>query len=519
MPPIQLDRAAEQSLPAQLVAALRGSIDEGAMRPGEPLPATRVVAARLGVSRGTGVTAYEQLIAEGYLASGQGRGTIVNPGLGRVHGTTRVHGDGRVHGARTDAHAATASADAAQSGRSAHPGAGGSPRAPRPGVASSKGPLAPGAPLTDTIERPAWRAAWRDAATHAHETPPVLGSPELRGEIAEHLRRMRGTHRAAEDILVTAGARDGLGLLLTALGTTRGRSLVVGVEDPGYPSLRGVAARHGARVVALQTDAEGLVTDALPRGILDLVIVTPSHQHPVGAALPLRRRRELIAWARDSGAIVVEDDYDSELRYTGTPVPALAALDDPHDGVVVTLGSFSATVTPALAAGYLLAPASLRVHLEPVRAELGNPVSSIVQSALARVLASGEIRRHTARMRRRYAARRGLVTAVLGAVATARVRPMHGGLHAVIEIEPGTAAGRSPAAAGSAEASLVGACQRAGIGAVGLHEYWQRRGVAAGRPGLVIGMGGPDEAAFQRALDELAGLITAAGPTADGAPA
>lgn len=492
MPPIQLDRAAEQSLPAQLVAALRESIDEGAMRPGEPLPATRVVATRLGVSRGTVVSAYEQLIAEGYLASGQGRGTIVNPGLGHVRG---AGGGGR---AQVAAHMATATADAAQPG--------------------SKGPLTPGAPLSDTIERPAWRAAWREAATHAHETPPVLGSPELRGEIAEHLRRMRGTHRAAADILVTAGARDGLGLLLTALGTTRGRSLVVGVEDPGYPSLRGVAARHGARVVALETDAEGLVTDALPRGILDLVIVTPSHQHPVGAALPLRRRRELLAWASDSGAIVVEDDYDSELRYTGTPVPALAALDDPQNGVVVTLGSFSATVTPALAAGYLLAPASLRAHLEPVRSELGNPVSSIVQSALARVLASGEIRRHTARMRRRYATRRGLVAAVLGAVETARVRPMHGGLHAVIEIELGSAAGRGPAASGRAEASLVRACQREGIGAVGLHEYWQRRGGASSQPGLVIGMGGPNEAEFRRALEQLAALLEVARESDRGAP-
>lgn len=504
MPPIQLDRAAELPLPTQLVAALRGAIDAGQMRPGEPLPATRAVASRLGVSRGTVVTAYEQLIAEGYLASGQGRGTVVNPGLGRVRGEP------------SDARLAAAEATGAP--RAPRTGVGTSLAAPRPGAAKPNGPLAPGAPLTDTIERPAWRAAWREAAAHAHETPPMLGSPELRGEIAEHLRRMRGTHRAAGDIIVTAGARDGLGLLLTALGTTRGRGLVVGVEDPGYPSLRGVAARHGARVVALETDADGLVTAALPQGVLDLVIVTPSHQHPVGAALPLQRRRELIAWARTCGAIVVEDDYDSELRYAGAPVPALAALDDPQDGVVVTLGSFSATVTPALAAGYLLAPAPLRAHLEPVRAELGNPVSSIVQSALARVLASGEIRRHTARMRRRYAARRSLVLGALGDVATAKVRPMHGGLHAVIELEARGGGRNVSSGRSGAEARLVAACERAGLGAVGLSEYWQRRGVATGHPGVVIGMGGPDEAVFRRALDQLAGLITAAGPADDGAP-
>src|SRR5690606_24561199 len=155
------------------------------------------------------------------------------------------------------------------------------------------------------IDSPAWRAAWRNAATHAHLVAPALGERQLRAEISDHLRRMRSTPRPAGDVIVTAGTRDGLGLLLTSLGTTRGRALVVGVEDPGLPSLRGVAARHGAQMVALPTDAEGLDTSRLPDGLLDVVIVTPSHQYPLGGSLPLVRRRELLSWARRCGVIVV----------------------------------------------------------------------------------------------------------------------------------------------------------------------------------------------------------------------
>jgi len=486
----------------QLAAALREVIDAAGLRPGEEVPATRRLASRLGVARGVVVSAYEQLIAEGYLRAERGRGTVVNPDL---------------------APAASAASAAGRGGGSGRPGGAPVRSVPIPpgptgggDATGSRGlgiedpaarpPLAPGAPLTDATERPAWRAAWRSAAARADRRPPALGDPRLRAELAEHLRLVRGTARPARDVLVTAGTREGLGLLLTALGTTRGNGLVVGVEDPGYPSLRGVAARHGARIVSLPVDADGLRTDRLPVGMLDLVIVTPSHQYPVGGSLPLPRRRELLDWAGRTGVVIVEDDYDSELRHVGSPLPALAALDDPVSGSVVTLGTFSSTVTPALAAGFLLAPEQLRSLLEPVRSDLGSPVSAVVQLALADYLASGELRRNIARVRRRHAARRDLISECFAGVAEVRVRPMSGGLHAVVEL------GGPAATAQEREAQVVArAAEPApgfphGLGVAALGAYWQHHR-SDRTAGLVLGMGGPDGAEFRAAIERLRAIL------------
>ena len=314
---------------------------------------------------------------------------------------------------------------------------------------------------------------------------------------------MRGTARSSEDVLVTAGTREGLGLLLTTLSGVRGRNLTVGVEDPGYPSLRGVAVRHGARTVPLPVDGDGLRTDTLPATGLDLVIVTPSHQYPVGGSLPLSRRHQLIEWARTSNAVVVEDDYDSELRHIGSPLPALAALDDPHRGAVVTLGTFSSTITPALAAGFLVAPARLRAEIEPVRSDLGSPVSTVVQLALAEYLRSGELGRNVQRVRRLFAARRDLLSDRFAGVQGVRVRPMSGGLHAVLELGAGEAARER-------EREILQGAEQAHLGIASLGRYWQHREQAAGSEavaGVVLGMGGSDAAQFAEALETLRGIV------------
>ena len=499
--PAHIDRAADTPLPVQLAAALREAIDSSLLRPGERVPATRDYARRLGVARGVVVAAYEQLIAEGYLTAGFGRGTVVNSELDAVASMSRsplapadtvpaAQGTERANVMR---HQPAALAES------------------QPGARTrERGLLAPGTPITDVVDRPAWRAAWRAAAKDAHRTSPALGDPRLRAAIADHLRHMRGTARSADDVLVTAGTREGLGLLLTATGTTRGHELVVGVEDPGYPSLRGVAARHGARIVALPVDGDGLRTDTLPHGVLDMVIVTPSHQYPVGGSLPLSRRHQLIEWARSAGVIIIEDDYDSELRHVGSPLPALAALDDPRDGAVVTLGTFSSTITPALAAGFLVAPSRIRAVLEPVRDELGSPVSTVVQLALGEYLLSGELKHNVQRVRRLYAARRDRLSDRLAGVVGVRVRPMSGGLHAVIELGAGSAARER-------ERLVLVDAELAGLGVASLGRYWQRRGqgrTADETAGIVIGMGGPDHAAFEASLETLREILRVRRPLA-----
>lgn len=508
--PVHLDRGAEASLPVQLASALREAIDAGTLLPGELVPATRDLAQRLGVARGVVVAAYEQLIGEGYLAATHGRGTQVNPALE----LTELRPDQSID--RNQAavtHTAGATRPAVRAATSRTAGSEATNEAIETAIEQGErpGPLAPGAPITDTIVGPAWRTAWKEAASTVDVVPPALGDPALRREIAEHLRRMRGTARAPHDVIVTAGTRDGLGLLLTALGGTRGRELVVGVEDPGLPSLRGTAQRTGARIVALPADGAGLDTSRLPDGLLDVVIVTPSHQYPLGGSLPLPRRRELLAWARRNGVVIVEDDFDSELRYTGSPLPTLAALDDPLDGSVVLLGTFSRTIALGLAAGYLLAPAGLRARVEPVRRELGGPVSGIVQAALARYLASGELRRHTARMLRRYAARRDMVSERLAGAGSVRVRPMDGGLHAVIEFTDesvvGQRAGTRARGPREREDAVLAALCSERLGVQGLRQYWQQRDRDPGMAGLVLGVGGSDDAVFDRALARLRAIL------------
>lgn len=454
--PLVLDPPDGRSLTRRLGDRLRTAITDAVVAPGEPLPASRALARQLGVSRGTVVAAYDQLIAEGYLSAHVGRHTVVNPNLRRVH-----------------------------------PARPGPPLSRSP--AGSSGPaidLRPGRPWTAEVTTAAWRTAWREAAATALSPLPVAGLPALRVELADHLRRMRGVVRDPGQVFVTAGARDGLAWLLHALGP----GLRVGVEDPGYPSLRRVPARLGCEVVPLATDADGLVCDALPSGASAprVVIVTPSHQYPLGGSLPVARRYALLEWAADQDAWIVEDDYDSELRYTSAPLPALASLDDPEHGRVVTLGTFAKTLGPGLGAGYLLAPARLGDDLEAVRADLGQPVSQTTQSALAAYLASGQLRRHIQRMRRVYRRRRQAVLDAFAGLPGVSVNHLDGGLHAVVT---------TPVP----EVEVLARARRAGVQVAGLGEYWSR--LPAHAPGgIALGYGGVGQADLERGLAILAAL-------------
>lgn len=454
--PITVDRDDERPLPSQLSDEIRRVIADGLVSPGEALPASRTLASQLAVSRGTVVAAYDQLIAEGYLSARAGRSTVVNPALSDLHPTPPKR-----------------------------------PPVPdrsivQPGVID----LRPGRPWTDQVPNAAWRAAWRQAAAIPPVATPPAGLAALRTEVCEHLRRMRGVVCDPSQVLITAGAREGFALLLAALGP--GQS--VGVEDPGYPSLRRVPHRLGAAVTPLPTDQHGLVCDRLPSGddAPDLLVVTPSHQYPLGGSLPVARRFALLDWAAREDAWLIEDDFDAELRYTSRPLPALASLDDPGAGRVVMLGTFAKTLGPGLGAGYLVAPPGLVPALVAARADLGLPVSQTVQIALARYLASGELRRHVQRMRRHYRRRRALVLEVLGGIPGVVVQPMDGGLHAVVEL-PGS------------EQPVIRACAERGILVAALSAYWSRP--AAGAAGLVLGYGGVDEASLRQGLALLATVL------------
>lgn len=453
--PLRLSRHDERPLPVQLGDELRDAVTGGLLTPGDPVPSTRALAGHLGVSRGTVAAAFEQLTAEGYLVASEGSRTMVNPRLSAIHP------------ARQPVPSPTA-------------------RAGRAGFID----LRPGRPWTATLADSRWRAAWRAAAADPFEAAPPAGDLRFRVELAEHLRSMRGVLRSPENLLVTAGAREGLALLLQSLG----RPEPVGVEEPGYPSLRRVLQRLGLAVTALPADRDGLITAALPdRNPPRLLIVTPSHQYPLGGSMPLERRQELLAWADRYDVVLVEDDYDAELRYTSQPLPALAALADPDTGRVVTLGTFAKTIGPGLAAGYLLAPTRLLPALTRTRAELGQPVAQVTQRALSAYLGTGELRRHIQRMRRLYRRRRAMVASAMAGLPGVSVYPMDGGLHVVLETR-------------RQQAEVLAEIRANGVAVDGLSGYWSSE--PSGANGVVFGFGGVDEADLERALGVVARAAT-----------
>lgn len=455
--PLAVQRDADAPLPDQLVSQLRTLLAQGVLRPGDVLPSTRALASHLGISRGSVVTAYDQLLAEGWFDGAAGRSTTVNPRLHEVH---------------------------------PEPSSPAPPGVERPVARPPLIDLHPGQPMQSGVVGPAWRAAWRRAADAPVDVGlPALGWPPLRAAIADHLRRMRAVVRPPDEVAITAGGREGLALLLTA---TRARS--VGVEDPGFPSLRRVLTGAGVDVRPLPVDAHGLVTATLPHDPPDLIVVTPSHQYPLGGSLPIDRRQQLLAWASARGVLVVEDDYDSELRYTSAPLPALTALD--AAGRVALLGTFAKTLTPALATGYLVVPPQLVDAVTQARSHVGQPVNLVTQRAVADYLASGALGRHTQRMRNLYRRRRAQVVRALRDLPDVRVYPMDGGLHAVVEHD-------------RQEASVIQALAERGVAVSALSDYWAGRG---SRRGLVFGFGGPSDADLAAGLATIRDVLSSEDP-------
>lgn len=440
---LTLDPQDPRPLPVQIAAAVRELVAAGALLPGETIESSRALAASLGISRGSVVTAFDQLTAEGYLVATTGSRTRINPLLKPI----------------------------AQPSPAPAP----SP-APRPPLIE----LTPGLPDSRGIVTPQWRAAWREAAAHALGTAPSVGLEALRREIAAHLRHMRGLAVETERIIVTAGAREGLTLFLRHIAGPG--PLRIGVESPGYPSLRRIPPALGHTLVEVPTDSEGVTVPPTP---VDALVLTPSHQYPYGESLSAARRTEVVEWARNQSSWIIEDDFDSELRYLGQPLPALASLAPER---TVLLGTFSSVLSPGIACGFLVCPPRLVAGLSAQRELFGQPVSLITQTALASFMASGALRRHTGKMRRAYRSRRNLVIDAFSDVEGVELLPIHGGLHAVLLCQ-------RPAA------EVVARAARSRVGLTALADYW---GGHTAPNGVVIGFGHLDDAQLAGALKVLA---------------
>jgi GntR family transcriptional regulator/MocR family aminotransferase len=478
---LTLDPHAPTPVYRQIYAGLREAILHGRLGPGAALPSTRAYAAELGLSRTTVVTAFEQLLAEGYVQGRAGAGTYVagalpddllRPAGDRAEGSAPGR-NGRGLSKRGALLAATPVAAARDEGR---------PGAFRPGI-----------PALDAFPFELWA---RLVARRYRRPPRELlsyGDPAgyrpLREAIAAYLGESRAVRCRPEQVLVVTGTQQAIDLTARVLldpGDT------VWVEDPGYIAGRGSLRGAGAEVAPVPVDEQGLDIAA---GIAAapharMVYVTPSHQYPLGVTMSLARRLALLEWAGRADAWVLEDDYDSEYRYAGRPLAALQGLD--ADGRVIYLGTFSKVLFPSLCLAYLVVPADLVDAFVAARMLVNRHSPSLEQAALTDFIVEGHFMRHIRRMRGLYAERQAaLVDAAARELAgLIEVAPREAGLHLV---------GWLPAGADDRAASRAAAAH--GVEAPPLTPFSVR---PAPRPGLLLGYAAVNEAEIRVGAQRLA---------------
>lgn len=364
-----IDRQNKTPLFEQLCAAIRNQAHAGILQQGARLPATRVLAEELGISRSTVVTAYEQLVAEGYLQGHRGAGY-------------RLCAIGSIELA----------ADKIP---------------PNQSVAVTQQTLKPLAPSEPDMRLFPYRPWAKTVARICRTDPSTMltgadrfGHRPLRQAIAEHVREWRGLEASTEQIIITAGATDALTLCFRSLirdGQT------VGIEDPGYQPIARLLASHGIGTVPLAVDQHGASLPTAQRPPT-AVVLTPSHQYPLGGVMSPQRRNQYLTWAKDNDGWIIEDDYDSEFRYAGRPIPAMAGFDQLNHSLYI--GSFAKVFSKALRLGYLIVPHSL---IEPMRQTMDNfglKAGLMPQPALAEFMREGHFYRHLRRVRKLYNERR-----------------------------------------------------------------------------------------------------------------
>jgi GntR family transcriptional regulator/MocR family aminotransferase len=390
-----LDGEADEPRHRQLYAQLRSAILTRRLAPGARLPSSRLFANELGCARGTVLLAFDQLLAEGYVRSAAGSGTFVADEL--PDDFLSVRGDERKAAERAGRAAPpllSRRADALLA------------LASRPNAAPFGAPFTVGQPALDHFPFDIWSKLLADAWRRPEPAMLVAGypsgHPRLRQAIADYLRAARGLDCRPDEVIVTAGTQHAISLVARLILDPGDP---VWLEEPCYPGLRATLAAAGARMVPVPVDRDGLsVAEGrrLEPGAR-LAVVTPSRHYPLGTVMSLPRRIELLAWAEEAGAWIIEDDYDSEYRYRGRPLEPLRLLDETRR--VVYVGTFSKVLFPTLRLGYLVAPPALAEALGKSVTTLEPTASMVAQLALARFIAEGHFAVHLRRMRHLYAAR------------------------------------------------------------------------------------------------------------------
>ena len=371
-----IDREDAEAFQSQIARQVRELVLSGRLKPGVKLPSSRALSEQLGVARATVVDAYEQLLGEGYLETRLGSGTTVAAELPEALLST---GKGKS--------SLTAPA-------------------PRQKREPAK-PFRAGLVDWEHFPHDDWGRIlgryWRNPPITLLEHNDPFGWLPLRKAIAAHLFDWRGIACDAEQVIMTAGGSDAFDLVRRAVFEPGDQ---LWLEDPGYPTARRVFGLAGIKVEAVAIDDEGLMVSEASQRFPKArgAFVTPARQYPTGVTMPLTRRLELLAWAKQANAIVIEDDYDSEYRYVGRPLPALMSLD--RDARVIYSGTFSKVFSPIIRLGFIVVPKRLIDVFRHERTTFGAPPSLLVQPALAQFMEDGQFAVHIRRMRRLYSARR-----------------------------------------------------------------------------------------------------------------
>ena len=449
------------SLYEQLYRCIKDDILAGRLTAEEKLPSKRALAAHLEVSVITVKNAYEQLMAEGYICGREKRGYYVSP---------------------------------VQRPLAAQQTAGGLPPLPEP---SWEMDLVTNSIAAEDFPFTVWARLMRqtilEQGTGLLYAMPPQGAPELRRAIAAYLRQFRGMAVDAGQIIIGAGTE----LLYSMLVQLLGRDKRYAVEDPGYGKIARIYRSNQAEVSYIPLDSGGLSVAALEGAGADVVHISPSHHYPTGLVMPIARRQELLHWAEQGpDRFILEDDYDSEFRFVGRPIPTLFSVDE--GGRVIYLNTFSKTIAPSIRISYMVLPRRL---LAAFREKLGFyacTVSGFEQYTLARFMAEGYYEKHLNRMRKRYHQKRDAVIACIRSGPLAhrvRITEEDAGLHFLMTLDTALPDG-----------ALRRLAEERGLRLAMLSEYYRDRAAAPPHV-LVVNYSGIDMEKLPRALARLAALL------------
>lgn len=440
----------DEPLYLQLYKYIKNEIRIDKIEAGTKLPSIRKLAAHLQLSRNTIESAYQQLIAEGYVESRQRSGLFAVDIKGELFSAPNIP--------------------------------------PAPSII--KGQKESGYPYDfrygkiDVYSFPitVWRKlsnqCMRQDGMDALIYGDPQGEPELRYEIVKYLHQARGVYCSEDQVIIGAGTQQLLGLLCQLLGLNEH---IVAMEEPGYDGAKAVFSNHGFRVQPVPLDEDGINIDQLIRSAAKIAYVTPSHQFPSGMIMSISKRMRLLQWACEHDGLILEDDYDGEFRYSGKPIPSLQGLDS--TGKVVYFGTFSKSLLPSIRIGYMVLPASLMEIYEDRFQAYGQTVSKIHQLTLSEFMKNGYFERHIRKMRTVYLKRHNVLLSALKEIMGIRVKIIgeDSGLHLLIEVK-----------SDYTEEELIARAARGGVRVYPSSRYWSDP-TNIQHPTILLGFGGMTE--------------------------